>query len=53
MSVQAIAKICYDFRIELNKQIDTVGEFSNAEKIKNEMIHRANFRFDDLQDGAR
>ena len=45
---QAIAKICSDFRYELHKSLGSAGEFSNAEKHVNELIHRANFRFSDL-----
>ena len=51
--MQATAKICSDFRKELHKSLKPNDEFLNAEKHINEMIHRANFRFSDLQEGAR
>ena len=53
LCMQAIAKICSDFRYELHKSLGSVGEFSNVEKHVNELIHRANFRFSDLQAGVR
>jgi DNA-binding SARP family transcriptional activator len=37
-----------DFHVSLIKALEAIGEFSNAEKHVNELIHRANFRFSDL-----
>ena len=48
MVKKSIVKIVTDFKISLTKALDSLGEFSHAEKHINELIHRANFRFDDL-----
>ena len=36
----------------MNKTLEMVGDNANAEKQVNELIHRANFRFDDLYSGV-
>ena len=46
---QSVEKIVADFRVSLVKELDKLGENSNAEKHINELVHRANFRFSDLQ----
>ena len=46
---QAITKLVKDFHISLRTTLDRLGDMSNAEKHVNEMIHKANFRFSDLQ----
>lgn len=38
-----------DFHESLVKALDALGEYSNAEKHVNELVHRANFRFSELQ----
>ena len=52
MCMQAVAKICDDFKKELHKSLDSFVEESHSEKHLNEMIHRANFRFSDLKESA-
>ena len=46
---KSVEKIVQDFRLSLMKALDQLGEYSNAEKHINELVHRANFRFSDLQ----
>ena len=46
---ESVEKIVADFRVSLQKELDKLGENSNAEKHINELVHRANFRFSDLQ----
>ena len=46
---QAITKLVKDFHESLRSTLDRLGDCSNAEKHVNELIHRANFRFSDLQ----
>lgn len=49
MVKQAITKLVKDFHSSLRTTLDRIGESSNAEKHVNELIHKANFRFSDLQ----
>ena len=49
LTKKSVQKIVEDFRVSLSKALESIGECSNAEKHVNELIHRANFRFSDLQ----
>ena len=44
----SIEKIVLDVHESLRKALDQLGMNSNVEKHVNELIHRANFRFSDL-----
>ena len=46
---RSMQKIVDDFHESLVKALDALGEYSNAEKHVNELVHRANFRFSELQ----
>ena len=46
---KSVEKIVKDFQTSLVKALDALGEYSNAEKHVNELVHRANFRFADLK----
>jgi hypothetical protein len=46
---KSVEKIVQDFRVSLVKALDALGMASNVERHVNELIHRANFRFSDLQ----
>ena len=44
----SIDKIVHDVHESLRKALDQLGMNSNVEKHVNELVHRANFRFSDL-----
>ena len=44
----SIEKIVLDVHESLRKALDQLGMNSNVEKHVNELVHRANFRFSDL-----
>ena len=44
----SIEKIVQDMHESLRKALDKLGMNSNVEKHVNELVHRANFRFSDL-----
>jgi len=46
---KSVEKIVQDFRVSLVKALDALGMSSNVERHVNELVHRANFRFSDLQ----
>ena len=49
LTKMSVEKIVEDFRNSLKSNLKALGMDSNAEKHINELVHRANFRFSDLE----
>ena len=49
LTKKSVEKIVEDFRNSLKVALNDLGMDSNAEKHINELVHRANFRFSDLE----